>query len=249
MTKQFQILTTTIITVVLVSCSKETIEKSDPVVKPMEEISTASSSSASRPVIDPLTVNLEGSFQFNGDLKDQTKKLADGIPTSRVVSYTTDRKGNLKSAIYLDSTYGVKVKNVAQQTKTSMSVWIKPAHISVSGLAYISGSDTYGPEMNQISNLLTGGVVMNTTTAGGTANFNSTAWRHLVVTYDGVVVRFYVNGVLADSFNEAGLIPKSLSNYFIGCLPGFNKWKGAIDDLRFYGRTLSATDVEKLYNL
>jgi len=248
MKKQFQILTTTIITVLLVSCSKETIEKSDAVVKPMQEISTASSSSANRPVIDPLTVNLEGSFQFNGDLKDQTKKLADGIPTSRVVTYTKDRKGNLKSAIYLDSTYGIKIKSVPQQTKTSLSIWIKPAHVWSSGLSYIAGSSAYGPVMNHISDLLSGGVVMNSTTPGGTSYFDNTAWRHLVVTYDGTDVKFYMNGILTDTNHEPGFIPASSSEYFIGCLPGFNKWKGAIDDLRFYSRTLTATDVQKLFN-
>lgn len=249
MKKQFKIFTTALIAIAIVSCSKQEIERPATAQDITEEISTASSSSASRPVVDPLTVNLEGSFQFDASLKDQTKKLADGIPTSRFVTYTTDRKGNIKSAIYLDSTYGVKIKSVPQQTKTSMSVWIKPAHLNAVGLAYISGSDTYGPEMNQISNLLTGGVVINSTTVGGTSYFDNTGWRHLVVTYDGAVVKFYVNGVLADSFNEAGLIPNSLSNYFIGCLPGFNKWKGAIDDLRFYSRTLTATDVQKLYSL
>jgi len=130
-----------------------------------------------------------------------------------------------------------------------MSVWIKPANIKNVGLSYIAGSDTYGPEMNHISDLLTGGVVMSGGPIAGTATFADKNWRHLVVTYDGITVKFYVNGVFVDSYTEQGSIPSSLSNYFIGCLPGFNRWKGAIDDLRFYSRTLTATDVQKLYAL
>jgi len=246
MKKQFQILATTFISIAIASCSKQSIEMpEEAAVKPSEEISK----SASRPYVDPLTVNLEASFQFDGNLKDQTKKLPDGISTARLVTYTQDRKGNLKNAIYLDSTYGIKIKSVPQQTHTSMSIWIKPANVKAIGLSYIAGSDTFGPEMNQISNLLTGGVAITGTSAAGTATFSDKSWRHLVVTYDGTSVKFYINGVFMESYNQPGSIPVSLSDYFVGCLPGFNKWKGAIDDLRFYSRTLTATDIQKLYNL
>jgi hypothetical protein len=76
MKKQFQILATTFISIAIVSCSKQSIEMPGAAaIKPSEEISM----SANRPYIDPLTVNLEASFQFDGNLKDQTKKLSDGI--------------------------------------------------------------------------------------------------------------------------------------------------------------------------
>ena len=247
MKKQFQILAATFITMAIVSCTKERMDMQQ-TPQTNEEIVTSNSSSGGL-VINPLNVNLEGSFQFDNNLKDQTKKLADGIPTTRVATYTTDRKGNLKSALYFDSTYGIKIKSVPQQTHTSLSVWIKPAHVWASGLSYIAAPSAYGPVMNHISNLLSGGVVMNSTIPGGTFYFNNTGWRHLVVTYDGVDLKFYVNGVLVDTNNEPGYIPTSVSEYFIGYLIGFNKWKGGIDDLRFYSRTLTPTDVQKLYNL
>jgi hypothetical protein len=75
------------------------------------------------------------------------------------------------------------------------------------------GSDTFGPEMNQISNLLTGGVAISGTSAAGTATFSDKSWRHLVVTYDGITVKFYVNGIFIESYDQPGSIPASLSNY------------------------------------
>jgi hypothetical protein len=64
-------------------------------------------------------------------------------------------------------------------------------------------------------------------------------WHHLVVTYDGSSFKFYVDGVLSGSTNMPGSLASSLATYIIG--NGY--WKGAIDDLRFYSRTLTASDV------
>lgn len=239
-----------IISAILFSCSKEKIETNEGQSAASLEQAKASQPNSDFLVINPLNVNLEGSFQFDGNLKDGTKKLVDAIPTTRVVTYTTDRKGKLNSAIYLNGTYGLKLKKVPQQTNTSLSVWIKPGIIQQVGLSYIAGSSAYGPLFNQISNLLSGGVVMNTTTPGVAEEYiANTTWRHLVVTYDGNDVKMYVNGQLIGTNHEPGFIPTSLPDYFIGCLPGFVLWKGAIDDLRFYSRTLSASDVTALYNL
>lgn len=246
MKKQILFIAVTISTMFFFSCKKERTEM--PETKQISDESPSITNSTIRSF--PLSYKLEGNFTFDQTLKDQTGKLADGIPTSRVYSFTTDRKGNLKHAIYLDSTYGVKIKSVPVQTNVSMSVWIKPAHTLATGLCYIAGTSKYGPEMNQIANLLTEGVVTSTTIPGAEAGYlSNTNWHHLVVTYDGVTVRGYMDGVLKDSNNTPDFVPASLSDYFIGCLPGYGLWKGSIDDLRFYSRTLSASDVTALYNL
>jgi len=91
MKKQFQILATTFITIAIVSCSKERIEMQDTAPNSTEEITTTSSSSSGHLVVNPLLVNLEGWFPFDGNLKDQTKKLPDGISTKRSVIYTYER--------------------------------------------------------------------------------------------------------------------------------------------------------------
>ena len=109
MKKQFQILATTIISIAIVSCSKQGVETPATQQNVTEEISTSSSSSL-RPVVDPLTVGLEGWFTFNHNLSDQTKKLKDAAPAlGRAVSYTYDRHGISNSALKLDSSYYLKI--------------------------------------------------------------------------------------------------------------------------------------------
>jgi hypothetical protein len=83
--------------------------------------------------------------------------------------------------------------------------------------------------------------------SAGTVN---NAWHHFVVTFDDLYMRIYKDGVLANSILCGATYPLTLEDYFLGYYPYPAEWfEGAVDDLRFYGRTLSATDVQKLYNL
>src|SRR5215467_686720 len=127
MKKQILILSTVILPVVFCACSKKSNLENMQIEQASSEETSMSTASRSA---DPLTVKLEGWYSFDGNLKDKSGKLADAVPTTRVVTYVTDRKGNTKSAIYLDSTYTLKIKSVLQQTKTSLSVWFKPYHYS-----------------------------------------------------------------------------------------------------------------------
>lgn len=247
MEKKFQTLTATLILVVLFSCTKEKIEQPEPPVLTGEEIATSSASA--RPSIDPLAVKLEGWFPFDGNLKDRTKNLPDGKPTSRFVSYTKNRKGNNNSAIYFDSTYGVKLTNVPQQTYTSVSVWIKPASVYYPS-SMILYPETYGQAITHVSNLISCGVAIEPgiPLAAGYKNIINTDWHHIVITFDGQNINVFIDNVKT-TFTSAGTIPRNLANFFLGYFPGKINWKGAIDDLRFYSRTLSDSDVQKLYNL
>ena len=73
MKKKFQILAATIITVAFISCSKEKVELTETPITTNEEIATSNTSN--RPLVDPLTIKLDGWFTFNATLKDQTKSL------------------------------------------------------------------------------------------------------------------------------------------------------------------------------
>ena len=244
MKKQFQILAATFMIVAFVSCSKEKIETP---TTANEEMATTSSSSGARIVVDPLTVGLQGWFSFDANLKDKTQKLADGVPSTRVVKYGTDRKGKMKGALYLDDTYSVKLKSVPQQTNTSLSVWIKPYYLN-SGGGGIVYNEVMGPKLGQGTNLLSCAVSTSVSTPGEYIEIFNTGWHHVVITFDGSYVKIYVNNVLKSSIPHSASIPASLVDYFVGWSSVWQYWKGYVDDLRFYSRTLSATDVQKLYN-
>lgn len=78
----------------------------------------------------------------------------------------------------------------------------------------------------------------------------ASTWHHLVFVRSSTAVIFYINGTLADSTvltNEK--LPK-YSGSPSGCIGArFNSWyfKGAIDDVRIYGRVITPQEVNILH--
>lgn len=250
MKKQTLILSATFITVAFISCSKEKIEMTELPSATNEEI--AISSSSNRPYVDPLTIKLEGLFPFNANLKDQTKKLADAISSKRLASFTHDRKGIANAALKLDSTYFLKILKVPQQSNTSISVWIKYGN-EIAFNAFIRPTDA-GAGIAQYAGKKISGQVHTPQTHSAVSTDQNNSWHHVVVTFDGSIIRLYIDGSLNASVphSDQGGFGPVLTEYFIGLHSDLSTptlWRGYIDDLRFYSRTLSATDVQKLYNL
>ena len=243
MKKQFQILAPIFITVVFISCSKETINKQQETA--IEEISVKNSSA--KPV-DPLSINLEGWFAFNSSLKDKTGKLRDALSTNYTIFYVSDRKGKPKSAVNFDGTYGLRIFDVPQQTHTSLSLWLKPANADPSS-THIAEGLSWGPKVYEYNGNLAGGVTNGTgTLSSWMSGLSSSQWHHVVVTYDGNYLKVYLNKVLKVNAQFVGTIGSSLIDYLIAHDTYGGRWVGYLDDVRFYSRTLTATDVQNLFN-
>jgi hypothetical protein len=244
MKKEILILASVFTSVAFISCSKEKMESMQ--LKSTDEIVTISSSNGR--TIDPLTVNLEGWFAFDGTLKDNTGKLQDAVPTSRLYSFGDDRKGRKKSAIYFDSTYGATIKLVPQQTNTSLSVWIKYKSQTQGSIGVISDFGD-GPHLFQGENILSG--IVESQPNGSSGDYSSpinTNWHHVVITYDGSHIKMYLDNVLQFSQSWPGTIAPQKVTYYLAKFWPNEYWKGYMDDLRFYSRTLTASDVQLLYN-
>jgi len=89
-----------------------------------------------------------------------------------------------------------------------------------------------------------------------TASLTAGVWTHLAVVLDASFdATFFVNGVQKDTIanaspgvantTQATFIGASANN---GATPSRYWWDGKIDDLRIYGRELSASDISFLYN-
>ena len=82
--------------------------------------------------------------------------------------------------------------------------------------------------------------------ATGTSSLPLNAWTHLSATYDGAVVRLYVNGVAAGTLSIAGSL--TASNRGPLQIGGNNVWgewfQGQIDDVRIYNRALTASELQ-----
>jgi concanavalin A-like lectin/glucanase superfamily protein len=243
-----QILFITIATfsIVLFSCSKDhsILPGND---STPQESNMASASPEKNMFINPLAVHLDACYPFNGNLNEATGKLSPGVSFGLAPQYTPDRKGFANSALRLTGNSFVKIFNVPQQTASSISVWVRTYDLS-QNLGMVTGP-TQGLILFQNPNLYIGGLTLVKNGISIGTGLNKTVsdlnWHHLVVTYDGSSFKYYVDGILSGSTNMPGSLSSALATYIIG--NGY--WKGAIDDLRFYSRTLTPSDVTALYNL
>ncbi|WP_428939597.1 LamG-like jellyroll fold domain-containing protein [Fontivita pretiosa] len=90
-------------------------------------------------------------------------------------------------------------------------------------------------------NVLVGGV--NQTAEGTSLPRN--AWQHLATTYDGAVLRLYVNGSQVGSLPMSGPIATSDGALRIGGNTLWGEWfRGRIDEVRIYSRALSAAEIQ-----
>jgi hypothetical protein len=97
---------------------------------------------------------------------------------------------------------------------------------------------------------LTGGLrfLGNHTDYTGSTPIPLNNWVNLILTRGGGYYNFYINGVLAETFEDQGDI-YSASTFYIGGHPA-GDWplQGAIDEVGIWGRALDSGEALKLYN-
>jgi len=245
MKKQILFIPITITALVLVSCSKNNMELPGGNSTSVQESNRASPES--NIYINPLLIKLDGWYRFNGNLQDAMGKLGPGVSIGQAPKYTTDRKGFLNSALKLDGSFFVKLFNVPQQTASSISVWVRTFDLNQNvgivggtsqGMGIVQNPSKYVAGLTLLSQ---GGWSISSAMYKDIADLN---WHHVLVSYDGSTFKCYVDGFLAGSSNMPGSITSALANYIVGN----DFWKGAVDDLRFYSRTLTSSEVAALYN-
>ena len=74
-------------------------------------------------------------------------------------------------------------------------------------------------------------------------------WYHLAATWDGAVVRLYVNGELDNSPGDYHAAPIGADNrsLYLGGRPWSDYFAGTLDDLRLYNYALSPDEIEALH--
>ena len=80
-------------------------------------------------------------------------------------------------------------------------------------------------------------------------NYNT--WYHVVYTWSGTELKFYVNGSLDSTFTAVNCNFQSSGNgHKIGEYHhnGSYEWEGEIDQVRFFNKAISASEVTTLYN-
>src|SRR5262249_48254963 len=82
-------------------------------------------------------------------------------------------------------------------------------------------------------------------TLRGTAVLATNTWSHTAVTYDGAMLRLYVNGVQVSNTPQTGNIAVSTNALQIGSDSAFGQYfSGTIDEVRIYNVALSQSQIQ-----
>jgi len=81
-----------------------------------------------------------------------------------------------------------------------------------------------------------------------TVALNDDKWHSVVGTWDGTALKLYIDGVLNASANVSAALTYPTADFQIGkWVGGAQYFNGSIDQVRVYGKALTASEVGKLY--
>ena len=131
----------------------------------------------------------------------------------------------------------------------TLEAWVSPSAVSSAWRdVIVKGDDDYylmatsAPSSFPVGAGIFGGVKAR---AFGTSVLALNTWTHLAVTYDGAMLRLYVNGVLVASTAKTGAIASSANPLQFGGDAIYGQYfAGKIDEVRVYNVALSAAQVQ-----
>ena len=133
----------------------------------------------------------------------------------------------------------------SNNSQVTFAMWIKP--INNADQRLVEKFQSYYLDFNsgQVRIILNTGYVYNT---GYQPAANT--WQHIVASYDGNAMKFYVNGVMTYSFSQPGvIISQNNSQLQLGYANGGNpyRYNGSMDEFKMYTRGLNGQEVFALY--
>lgn len=217
-----------------------------------------------------LDSGLVAHYPFNGNANDESGNSFDG--TVFGATLTSDRFG-LGSSAYsfdgIDDYINVPGNSTFNgPTSFSVSVWFNSNQTAARTKIINKGIDVGGDRslytwditlnpaqsgsfLGQVRGNYSDGVSSVSLYSEDTTLFNN--WNFVVLTYDGLIGKCYVNNVLQDSSmsisgtlnNESGPIQIGREN---NSNTGSDEFSGKIDDIRIYNRVLNPQEIDSLYN-
>lgn len=202
------------------------------------------------------TDSLIGYWPFNGNTIDESGNGNDG--TVYGAALTVDRFGNVNSAYSFDGTNDYISANsevpISNQAR-SISVWFNTTSSSGSNGWYVNTLTSWGAPSN--NNLCAVSVYKAKLMFGAFGSsydvyteqiVNDSIWHHTVITYDGSILKLFLDTVEVAS--ESRNLNTDSSSFYIGRRVGQDNqfMDGLIDDIRIYNRALTSEEVVLLFN-
>jgi hypothetical protein len=212
------------------------------------------------------TNGLVGWWPFNGNANDESGNGNNG--TVNGATLTTDRFNNINSSYNFigDNTIKLMYNNMFTGSTATISTWIRIDSFPKSSdpQSNIFGKGWGYPQLILNKNgkiyLSIANSSSNFSVLGSKTTLNLNTWYHITTQFSGSNFSIYINGNL-DTFKNFNPIPSYYSycnsEYFIGgfnhknsCMPNDSTqfFKGKIDDLGYWNRLLTQTEITDLYN-
>jgi hypothetical protein len=197
-----------------------------------------------------LNDNLVLYYPFNGAISFDMSGNNLNMTSANAVMLQADKDNNANQALYFTGTNSncntsSNALMYSNGNQVTFSMWIKPT--SNANQRIVEKFDSYYLDLlsGQYRFILNSGNTFYTAHAPVV-----NVWEHIAVTYDGTVMKFYVNGVVTTTVSAPGIIINQNANpfqlgYASGGVP--YRYTGGLDEFRFYKRALSAQDIKGLY--
>ncbi|MEC9050263.1 MAG: LamG domain-containing protein, partial [Candidatus Neomarinimicrobiota bacterium] len=207
-------------------------------------------------------------YKLNGNTRDSNGNT---IGQSIGTEFSEDRHGYTKGTAKFTGNGWINLnKTSSKESATSLglpkkditlSAWVNPQSfgtwIALVGFFQDNGADENGWGLGLWSDKRYYFAVSGTTNnrlkylfSNETRNTNQ--WAHLVGTYDGSTMKFYLDGTLSSQSNVvSGNIKYKDSWFALGSYKDDNedfRINGKLDDVRVYNRVLFADEVSRLHN-
>jgi hypothetical protein len=211
------------------------------------------------------TNGIVGWWPFNGNANDESGNGNNGIVNG--ANLTSDRFSITNSAFdfdgftnYISLNYLSSFNNANTFT---VSVWAKISnynnandaaqYIISRGVDVSPGSFLIAVGQSSYSDLFGTGVNGNAGVSGPsiTEPIPQSNWHHLATTFDGLSIRFFIDGVLVGSsvYSQAFSITTDITLVGRHVVSGFSYFvNGKIDDIGIWDRALTQQEITSLYN-
>ena len=196
--------------------------------------------------------------------KSQTLSLGGETNITGASDYTNTKSillGGIDDYVDCGDADNLSFGDGSSDSPFSISAWIKPDNAARFRLIFKFGStlkeyffQTSGSTKLQAS--LKDTINNASLTRNGNSNISTTAWSHVVMTYNGsghaTNINVYVNGSLDNGITTTSGSYTAMSNTSqpleIGRFTSGSYADGHIDEVAIFNTELSATDVENIYN-
>ncbi len=223
--------------------------------------------SSNKSIVSFLDTDLFLFLPFSGNSTDRSNY---SNPTTIFGSSLVPDRNNTSSSAYgfdgLQNSISIQNSDLLNTIqKITLCAWVKPVSFTGNGnnaiieKPFTSHSNPFyqyklGITGNSFPNIP--GSFIFSLALNGSYNFVSTnsnawnpnSWYFVVGTYDGLVMRLYINGIQVAVQGITGSISGYGQNLYIGKINNISKYTpGTIDDIRIYNRALAPSEIQDLF--